>query len=269
MHEEADRGESSYLASKKIAPPDEPQVLRARLEHAERLYRETSTALASAKERLRQLGRVEEQRAAAHGKLGGLRARLETARAAALVFGKQGAQRLVAEGALAQIERRANTILGDAQAGASISVRWSREGQGLASACEACGAPFPSSARAKVCARCKAARGPKIISRLDLEMSDRSGALEDLGGFAMQLAASAWLRAERGSAWSVALIDEPTGQMDRRRRRAFTAHLARAFAASSFSQALVVSHDPATLESLPGKILVSRKGREASLEAVA
>ena len=65
-----------------------------------------------------------------------------------------------------------------------------------------------------------------MVHRLDIELSDRSGAAEDLAGAAFQLSASAWLRSERNSAWSVALLDEPFSQLDAGNRRAFATHLA-------------------------------------------
>jgi DNA repair exonuclease SbcCD ATPase subunit len=184
-------------------------------------------------------------------------------REALLVFGKQGAQRRVAEAALREIEQGANGMLGESGIDLQVRVSWSRHGEGLAKACDACGHPFPASARVKECERCKAARGPLLVNRLELQLSDRSGAAEDLAGAALQLSASAWLRVERGCAWSTALLDEPYGSLDSSNRKAFSTHLATMLSGRyGFAQALVVSHTADTVGQLPGKIeIVNDRGR--------
>jgi hypothetical protein len=100
-----------------------------------------------------------------------------------------------------------------------VTARWSREGDDLATVCEACGTAFPKSRKVKECARYGGARGPNLIEKLELDLSDRSGAAEDLVGGAMQFAAAAWLRRERGVAWSTAFLDEPFGSLDEAHRR--------------------------------------------------
>jgi hypothetical protein len=174
----------------------------------------------------------------------------------------------VAEEALGQIEERANDVLAECGVDLRLEVRWARTGKGLARACDACGHPFPASARVKACERCGAERGPLDVNELTVEMSRRSGALEDLGGIALQLAAADWLRAERESPWRVAVLDEPVASLDRAHRRMFGAHLA-AVLRRSASQSLVIAHDASVLDSLPGRIQITSDGRWAKAEVVA
>jgi DNA repair exonuclease SbcCD ATPase subunit len=120
-----------------------------------------------------------------------------------------------------------------------------------------------------VCTRCQAARGPNLINKLDFVLSDRSGAAEDLAGAALQLSASAWLRAEKGSLWETAIIDEAFGQLDGANRRALGRHLAALLAGRyGFSQALVVAHSSDVLEALPGRIEIEGGPRGSSVRVV-
>lgn len=196
----------------------------------------------------RELGRV------AAEKVELARAAVQTAREAQLVFGKNGAQRRVAERALEQIGRDATRALEESGVPLSVALRWSREGKDPATACAECGSPFPPSARVKTCERCGAERGLKLVHRLDVVLSDRSGAAEDLASFHLQVAAAAWRRRDLGAAWGALLLDEPTGQLDLALRRRFTAHLSAAFSRSAFDQALVVAHHASVLDALPGRI---------------
>lgn len=198
-----------------------------------------------------------------------LRASEAVARAALRIFGRQGAQRRIAEAALVEIEGGANYILREAAIDLTLKVQWGREGVGLAAWCSECGAPFPASAKVKACERCKAERGPKVVERLDVELSDRSGAAEDLAGAALQLSAAAWLRRERGVSWSVAFIDEPFGALDEAHRRSFGAHLVAMLRGSAgFEQAFIVAHHHDVLDGLPARLLV-RAGAVASTVEVA
>lgn len=189
---------------------------------------------------------------------------LATFREAAVIFGKRGAQKRVAEGALQQIEDDANEMLRSSGANLSIKAQWSREGKGLATACDACGNPFPSSAKVKHCERCGTARGPKLENKLDIALSDWSGAAEDLAGAGMQLAASRWLREERGCTWSTALLDEPFGALDAAHRKGFASHLTAMLSGRyGFEQAFVVAHHASILDALPGRIEIISDGKWA------
>jgi len=201
--------------------------------------------------------------------IGLLSREVETHREAALVFGKTGAQRRVAEQALRMIEDGANDMLQECGIDLSVEVHWSRQGDGLAKYCDQCGQPFGSSQKIKQCTRCGAERGPLLVNKLDIVLSDRSGAAEDLAGAAIQLSASAWLRTDRNSAWSTALLDEPFGQLDPSNRRAFATHLTSMLAGRyGFNQAFVVSHTPDTVNQLAGRIVVSRSGDYSTVRVV-
>ena len=195
-------------------------------------------------------------------KLGESRANLSreiaTHREALVVFGRNGAQRRIAEGALSEIEQGANELLEKCEIDLSFKVRWSRESAGkgeLALTCGECGEPFPRGRAAKECSRCGAKRQAKTVDKLELEMSDRSGAADDLVGITFYLSGAAWLREERGSSWGAAFIDEPFGSLDANNRRALAGKLVTMLEGRyGFEQAFVVSHSPDVNDALPGRI---------------
>lgn len=243
--------------------------LNQRAEAAHARVRETAVVLESLRERVRRCTAAQDRLKALDAEVTKVFEKLGTAREALAVFGKQGAQRRIAERALAEIEDGANAMLRACDIPLSLQVRWSREGQGLATACEACGNPFGTSAKVKSCARCGADRGPKLVNRLDIALNARSGAAEDLAGGAIQLAASAWLRGDRLSDWSSALIDEPFGALDTSNRRSFAAHLQSMLGSRyGFRQAFVIAHHPAILDSLPGRILITAGPKGSSVAVV-
>jgi DNA repair exonuclease SbcCD ATPase subunit len=166
-----------------------------------------------------------------------------------------GTERAVAEGSLSAIEAGANSMLAECGIELSVGMSWTREGKDLAKTCVQCGAAFPSSAKIRECV-CGAPRGQNVMRRLDVELSDSSGAAEDLVGAAIQLTASNWLREKRESSFSVALIDEPFGACDKANRKAFAVNLSKILK-TSFEQSFVISHSPDTVEMFPGKILVT------------
>jgi len=270
MRDQAARLEPEYEKAKKGGEPTDPVVLRQRLDDAARRLDETMEGEKTLRVRLDQIDQIDRRRETMEKGLAELRKRLATYREASVVFGKQGAQRRVAEGALGEIEDGANGMLRESGMDLSVAVRWSREGSGLARACDACGNPFPASVKVKVCSRCHAGRGPLLINKLDFALSDRSGAAEDLGGVALQLSASAWLRGERGSLWETALLDEPFGQLDGANRKALGRHLAALLAGRyGFSQALVVAHSPDVLGALPGRIEIEGGPTGSTVRVVA
>jgi len=194
-------------------------------------------------------------------------ARLAVYRAAVRIFGRQGAQRALAEAALREIEAGANDILADAAIELSVKVEWSREGSGLAAHCAECGAAFGSSAKIKKCEACGADRGPKLIERLEIELSDRSGAAEDLAGAALQMAAAKWLRRERDVQWGTALIDEPFGALDEAHRKAFAMQLSTMLLGrGGFEQGIIIAHHPEVTDGLPGRLYVRATDTVSTLE---
>ena len=194
--------------------------------------------------------------------------RLKLARQAAWIFGRDGAQKRAAERALGEIESGANARLRQCEIDLSIAVQWGRaHSTKLAEQCEGCGASLPASKRVKVCPDCKAERGPKVIPRLDVALSDRSGAADDIGGMAFQLSASDWLRSERDTRWGLACIDEPWAQCDVANKTRLATHLVQMLG-GSFQQSLVVTHDRAVADMLPGRIVVRADDKRSWLEVM-
>lgn len=195
--------------------------------------------------------------------------RVEIERAKSQILGRSGAQRRVAEQELRIIQSEANRSLRDAGVELSVRASWARPTQQLADACDQCGEPFPRTTRAKQCERCEAPRGPKMDERLDLELSDRSGAAEDLAGIAFQLAAAAWLRARRGSVWGVAYLDEPFGALDTAHQKSVASYLVPSLVGKmGYEQAFVVAHHRGIMAALPGqiRILGTPEGSKISAE---
>lgn len=166
------------------------------------------------------------------------------------------AQRRVAERNLAFVEDEANFQLADADIDLSVKARWEREADGPAKTCDDCGAAFPTSRKVKNCERCGALRGSHTVQKLDFVLSDRSGALNDLGGISMQLAAGSWLLGARHSPWSTALMDEPFAQCDAFNRRMLATQLLKLLNRGVFRQAIVISHSPETIDVWPNKITI-------------
>jgi len=188
-------------------------------------------------------------------------------RTAVNIFGRSGAQRLIAEGALADISETANAMLAESGVDLRTDLSWSREGEGLAKHCAECGEPFPSSAKVKVCQKCNAERGANIVQKLEVNLSDRSGAAEDLAGIAIQLAASGWLRRTRGVPWAVAMLDEPFAACDKANRTAMTRHIVRMLG-NGFEQGFVISHSSETAHTFPGMIRIVGDENGSRLEVV-
>jgi len=176
---------------------------------------------------------------------------------AVYVFGRSGAQRRYAERSLSAIDRAAVSILSRCGVDLDVKVEWCREGQEPADVCSACGTPFPASRKIKTCG-CGAPRGKKIVEEPRIVLSDRSGAAEDLGGFALQLSAFGWMRALRSSSWAAAYIDEPFGALDEANRRGVAAHVSAMLGSEhGVRQAFVVTHDREIAAGLPAAISIT------------
>lgn len=185
---------------------------------------------------------------------------------AARVLGRGGVQRRLAEGFVGYLQERATARLQDAGIDLAVRLVWGRETQQLAEACDECGQPYPRSAKVVQC-QCGARRGMKRDDKLHVELSDRSGAAEDLAGVALQLAAAEWIREARGVAWGTVLLDEPFGQLDAANRASLARVLSR-LASDGFEQALVIAHDRGILDSMPGRILVRGDDSASSVGVV-
>jgi DNA repair exonuclease SbcCD ATPase subunit len=264
----ADLDLKAQLAAKNR--PEDSAALQARLEAARQRLDEAMAAQSIAYRALAEATKLTNEVKASEQDRADLEAQLVHLRGAVQVF--HTSKRVLAEGVLAEIEDDANSALAQAGVDLSVAVRWGRETKGLARNCVACGAPFPPSAKVKECPRCAEPRGPHFEPRLDILPSDRSGGANDLAGAFTQLAAAKWLKTERGSSWSCALLDELWGQLDDSNRRALTSHVAALLRDRyGFSQSLVVAHHAAVLDSLPGRILVRRDGagRRSRAEVIA
>ncbi len=253
-------------AEASASDPEPDPKAGEKLAAAERKEHEWVERVGALGERVRRIMDARRMRAEALAKIVVLDGELAALREAALVLGKNGAQRDVARGALEDIEQGANERVRAAGVDLEVRVRWEHESKMLAKACGACGWPFPESTKVKECPRCKAERGPHYVNRLEFERSRKSGGADDMMGVALQLAGSAWLRDARGSAWATGLLDEPTSQMDAANRRALAQMLR---AEKGFEQLLVVSHHHGTLDALPGRILITSDGTWARAEVAA
>jgi hypothetical protein len=242
----------AYEAARALPEAEDAEAVGAQLDaarHAAAVARDACQALEGRLQRAkRSVMELDEARAAAAKDA----PRLAALGEAAVLLGR--ARRLVAEGAVGEIEADANAVLRDAGIDLSFAVSWAREGKDPARVCEACGWGYPASAKVKQCGSCGAERGLNQVQRLEFELSNRSGAAEDLVGLSFQLAASRWLRTDRGCAWASASLDEPLSQMDAANRRAFGAKLGPMLKASGFTQAFVIAHSPDTIAALPGRI---------------
>jgi len=244
--------------------------LQERLSRVSQQVGENRSRLRLCEEGMGLVTKAREERAKTTEKRDAYEKQLQRHREAIIIFGKQGAQRRVAEPALREIQNGGNAMLQECSIPLDFEMSWSREGAGPAKTCETCGNPFPASRAVKECVRCKSPRGQLIVNKLDLILSEQSGAAEDLIGASIQLAASAWLRRRRGSNWSTALLDEPAGQLDETHRASFAAHLSALLGTRyGFEQAIVTAHHRSFLEALPGKIEIVHDGKRATARVVA
>jgi len=242
--------------------PTEAANVEVLLEGARRLHTQLSGSVQAIEARGVQIATIDEE-------LVQLERAARVAAAGAAIFGKGGAQRRMAEGALAEIEDRANQdVLAVSGIELSVKVVWSRETAGLAAQCSGCGAAFPASRRVRECARCGAERGAQLTNKLELEPSERSGGADDLAGFAFQVGASAWLRQDRMAGWGVAMLDELFGALDGENRRALASHLPGLLGRAGFGQGIVIAHHASVLDALPGRIEIVSDGKHSTARVV-
>jgi DNA repair exonuclease SbcCD ATPase subunit len=254
------RGRQAYDNAKSVPPAMDPDELRERCNAAHREVLDLTMQMNAYQRTITVVSAARREALEFSVQLDNLHKRMTTYREAGVIFGKQGAQRRVAESALQEIQRDANNMLAECGIQLEVDVSWSREGSGFAKTCDACGHPFPASAKVKTCEKCNAPRGANLVNKLDIVLSEQSGAAEDLAGTSVQLSAASWLRAHRGVRWSTALIDEPFGQLDRPNRRALSQYLSRVLTRlGGYEQALVISHTSDT-DAFPGLIEIINDG---------
>lgn len=185
---------------------------------------------------------------------------VDVARASTAIL-KQ-AHKQISETEMLKIEAMANESLLEAGIDLSLRLAWGRETQGLATACEICGNPYPSSTKVRSCTKCGQPRGPKIQEKLNLELSDRSGAAEDTAGIMLQDAAKKWLRTARSSSFDIDYIDEPFGALDPVLSRALASFIAR----RAEGQTFVIAHDRSIMDAMPNRITVIGEGSWSRIE---
>lgn len=185
---------------------------------------------------------------------------LEISKYAALAFGKQGAQKVLATRALEFMENRANDFLQAADIGLTIAVKWETELDSLSKVCYSCGYEYPKT-KLKICPVCSKERQNKISDKLTFDISDRSGAAEDLAGMAFQVAASQYLKERKGSMFSSLMLDEPFGQLDEHNRHSIVTRFLNVLGLAGFEQSFIVAHHNNISHSMPGCIeIVSNDG---------
>jgi DNA repair exonuclease SbcCD ATPase subunit len=220
----------------------EPLDLLSQYRKAQSTQRETMTRLSSLSQR---------------------QAMLETA---SLIFGKDGAQRSLGMQVTQTLSDIANAVLQSAQIDLEVDLKWDRQTQRLADACTTCAAPL--SGKQTRCHKCDAIRQPKMIQQLHVDLSNQSGAAEDMAGIALQIAAAHWMRVQCDSQWSVALLDEPFGALDATHRRALSQHVTNLFGGQfGFAQSFVIAHHASVLDALPGRISIVSDGKHSQIEA--
>jgi DNA repair exonuclease SbcCD ATPase subunit len=268
LHARIARNTRSYEEAKQAPPAMDFEELREKVTIAHREVTDLSMQLNALQRSITLVTEIRREAVTITLQLDTINKQMETHREALVIFGKQGAQRRVAEPALLQIQEDSNAMLAECGIKLEVDVSWSRDGSGIAKTCDACGHPFPSSAKVKTCEKCQAPRGANLVNKLDIILSEQSGAAEDLVGAGFQLSASAWLRENRGVLWSAALIDEPFAFCDRANRRSLATFLARQLTRpGGFEQAFVISHTTDT-DAFPGLIQVVRDGQFSSIEVV-
>jgi len=195
--------------------------------------------------------------------------RITAHREALQVLGPSGAQRRLVEGFLAKVGNAANEDLAGAGVDLQVRFQWQRELPALADACVQCGEPFPSSRKVRSCPSCAAPRGQKIEQKFRCEVTPKSGGMDALAGIGVRFSGGAWLKARRGSAWSVACLDEPLAAVDAHNRALIGRHLVSMLGSHyGIEQAFVSAHDQGLLDSLPRRILVRGSDKGSSLEVI-
>lgn len=252
----------ALLASRleRTRPIDVPEFDESRADEVDDLLRNAKRRRDEARDRLRdvqnaiaEVQRIGKRIEETVRELATIKDRIRTKREAVEILGRRGAQRRIAEVVLHEVEEGANALLSRAGIDLSVRFRWDRETASLATTCDVCGAPFPASTRVKECGRCESPRGPKIDERLDVLLSDRSGAADDLAGLAVSLSVSSMLRSERGSPWGVVCLDEPFASLDRANRKNLARGLISALV-GQWEQALVIAHDDAVMDGMKNRI---------------
>lgn len=225
------------------------------------------TALNEATKELEQKRIAREKLPAAQSKLENLKHQLKEHEAAATILGPEGVRKKVVERTVEAIWREASTRLLSAGIGLSLIPMWGRETGTIESNCRRCGKAFPSSTKIKICERCGNARGMKVRHEFSTQLSDYSGAAEDLAGFGLRVAVYNWLKATKGFDWTIGLFDEPASALDPYHRRALGTHILKLLG-QSFDQVFLISHTREVFTGIPNQILVMGDGKWSKIQVV-
>lgn len=248
---------------------------RARLAAAQ-VEREALVQLSQVQEKIKTRKAQADNAETLQEELGAQEDALRLAAIAVKCTGPTGVPGRIAEGALDDLEERANGLLADS--GLAFTFAWDRETTSLAPNCPECGYLFKG-VKDKSCPACEAHRGWKRADELEIlvddgtgqpeEVKTKSGGAKVLVASAIRLAAGVMLRDLRGSPCAWAQVDEPFGPLDTENRATLARTFAGMLSAVGLEQAFVVSHDAALLDALPHRIEVIRKGDRSVVGLVA
>jgi DNA repair exonuclease SbcCD ATPase subunit len=178
-------------------------------------------------------------------------------RLACQVLGRSGAQRVLAEETVAEVEGKANDALARAGIRNTVSLSWGKPTQKRDPECPACEHTHPSTSKAAKCSKCGEERPFLRTEGLEIEVSDRGGAAEDLAGLTISLAAGLVVRNRRSSPWDVVLADEVFAACDVANSEALSRQLGQILGGEfGFRQSFVVAHSRKVVDSLPNRIVV-------------
>lgn len=173
------------------------------------------------------------------------------------VLGRSGVQRTLTSETVAEVQERANAMLATSGIELGVSLEWGKETKRLEPDCPSCGFTHPGTSKVPSCVRCGTPRERARTQGLEVVLSDRSGAAEDLAGLALSLAAGAVLRARRGSRWPLVMVDEPFSALDEAHSEILSRQLGRLLTVGSgFSQSIIVAHSRKIASALPNRIVV-------------
>lgn len=256
----------SIEAAEEETPRWPSPPLEADVETAMVRYNGAVQRLGVARQELKHAQQARHRVAVLQGELKSIEEKRHLLRGAAIVYGRNGAQKRLVEGVIGAIRDRSNSALQSAGVELAIDVTWGREGKKLERICSVCGYGYGNSQAAKKCGSCGAERQKTFDPRLDIALSSESGGARDIAGLLLQLSAARWLRGVRQMPWATYLIDEPFGAIDRANRLALAARLHSVMHREFGSeQALIVAHDADTLNALPGRIEITSDGKWSSV----
>jgi DNA repair exonuclease SbcCD ATPase subunit len=194
------------------------------------------------------------------------KASIELDRPSCEVLGRAGAQRVLARDVVERIQQRANFILSNAEIDLRVRLEWGKETQRLEPACPSCGEVHPAASKVARCRACGVERIRARTDGLEVTLSNRSGAAEDLAGLALSLAVGSLVRARKGSTWPLVMVDEPFSALDEANSENLAKQLGRLLGgADGFRQSLIVAHSRRVTDSLPNQVVIHASAHGSSI----